>query len=61
MWMPTDMASNPQPQPDDPEQYRRFVEKARELESDESPEAFERVFKKIVPARRGRETQEPKS
>jgi len=28
-----------QPKPDDPEQYRRFVETARELEADESPDA----------------------
>jgi hypothetical protein len=36
----------------DPEQYRRFVEKARELECDDDEEAFERVFSRMVPPRR---------
>lgn len=34
---------------DDPEQYERFREFAREVETDESPEAFDRVFRKVVP------------
>lgn len=38
--------------PDDKEQSERFVEKARELEADESSEAFERVFKKVVRPKR---------
>ena len=29
-------------------QYQKFVEKARELETDESEEAFDRVLKKVV-------------
>jgi len=33
-------------------QSRRFVEKARELGADESGEAFERGFKKIVPPKK---------
>lgn len=36
----------------DPEQHRRFVEAARELGCDESEEAFERVFTRIVPPHR---------
>jgi hypothetical protein len=32
-----------------PNQSSRFVEAARELETDDSPEAFERVFAKVVP------------
>lgn len=32
----------------DPEQYQRFVETARKLGADESPEAFDRAFKKVV-------------
>jgi hypothetical protein len=35
---------------DNPEQSRRFEETARELGTDESGKAFERVFKKVVPA-----------
>ena len=31
------------------EQFKRFVETARELEVDESGEDFERAFKKAVP------------
>ena len=37
------------PKPDDEAQKRRFIEKARELGADESGEAFERVFRKVVP------------
>jgi len=33
----------------DKEQYARFVETARKLGCDESEQAFERAFKKIVP------------
>jgi len=33
----------------DPEQYERFRQAARELGTDESEEAFERAFRKIVP------------
>ena len=34
--------------PDNPEQFERFVETARKLGADESGEAFERAFDKIV-------------
>jgi hypothetical protein len=37
------------PKSDDEEQSKRFIETAKKLEADESPEAFERAFKKIVP------------
>ena len=39
------------PKPDDPEQSRRFVEAARQIEADETGEAFARAFRKIVPSR----------
>jgi hypothetical protein len=42
-------ARKPKPQPDDPEQYRRFVDMAREVEADETPEALDRAFNKVVP------------
>lgn len=32
----------------EPPQIERFKEKAKELEADESSEAFERAFKKVV-------------
>jgi len=37
----------------DKEQSRRFKEASRTAECDESPEAFERVFAKIVPPKKG--------
>ena len=42
------------PKQGDKEQSKRFIEKARELEADESDEAFERAFKKIIPPARPR-------
>lgn len=41
----------PERKPDNPEQSKRFIEKAKELGADESGEAFERALKKIVPAK----------
>lgn len=34
-------------------QKERFIEKARELEADESGEAFERALRKIAPPKKG--------
>lgn len=43
------MAAKPKPsKPTDAEQHARFVEMARTVEVDESPEAFDRVFKRVV-------------
>ncbi len=36
------------------EQSRRFKEAAREAETDDSPEEFERVFAKVVPPKVGK-------
>lgn len=36
----------------DTEQSKRFIEKAREIKADESGEAFERAFEKIVPEKK---------
>ena len=41
--------TKPKPKQDDKEQSKRFIERAREIEADESDEAFERALKKIVP------------
>lgn len=46
------MPRKPKPPPDDPEQSKRFIEAAREIGTDESPEAFERVFRKVITASR---------
>jgi hypothetical protein len=34
---------------DDPAQYERFREAARELGTDNTPETFDKIFRKIVP------------
>ncbi len=42
------MARKPNPPRDDPEQSERFIKKAREIEVNESKEAFERVLDKVI-------------
>ena len=42
------MPRKPKPKPDNPEQFKRFIEMASEVEVDESPEALDRSFKKVV-------------
>jgi len=42
----------PQAKSDNPEQYRRFVEAAREAEADESPDALDRAFERVVKPKR---------
>ena len=42
------MPRKSKPPPDDPEQSKRFIKAAREIGTDESPEAFERVFAKVM-------------
>lgn len=37
--------------PDDPAEYKRFLETAKEVEASEDPKVFDKVFKKIVPAK----------
>jgi hypothetical protein len=48
---PTDKAA--------PEQYARFVEAARELECDDDPAVFDRMFERVVPPRRKPEEPAP--
>jgi hypothetical protein len=43
------MPKRKEPELDPKEQFKRFVETARELEVDESGKEFERAFKKVVP------------
>jgi len=45
-----------QPKKDEKPQKQRFIEKARQLEADESGKLFECVFKKIVPPKRQKKT-----
>jgi hypothetical protein len=44
------MPHKTKPKLDDPEQSKRFIKAAREIGADESPETFERVFKKLISA-----------
>ena len=48
------MASKPKSEPKPPTkpQRERFIEQARKSEADESGEAFERAFSKIVPPKK---------
>jgi hypothetical protein len=46
------VAKPPSHRIEDKEQYERFREFAREVEADESVEAFDRTFRKIVPPKR---------
>jgi hypothetical protein len=43
------MADKPNRKPDDPEQSKRFIDSAHEVETDETEEAFDRAFSKVVP------------
>ena len=40
--------SSPSKKPDDPEQYKRFLEAARKAEADETKEGADRAFKKVA-------------
>jgi hypothetical protein len=42
------MPRKPKPPPDDPEEFKRFIDMAREVEADESPEAVDRAFEKVI-------------
>lgn len=55
------MPRKPKPQPDNPEQFKRFIETAREVEADESPDAIDRALRKVVqPKRSPAKSQPPK-
>jgi hypothetical protein len=42
------MEQKPKPKPDDPAQYKRFVEAARKAEADETEKGADRAFKKVA-------------
>ena len=45
------MPAKPTTKPDknrDPEEYKRFLETAKQLEADQSPEAFDKAFKQVT-------------
>ena len=50
--MPRKPAAKPLlPKPDDPEEYKRFLETAEEVEADKDPKSFDRAFEKIAKAK----------
>ena len=42
------MPRKPKPPPDDPEQFKRFTDMAREVGADTDPETLGRVFDKVA-------------
>jgi hypothetical protein len=46
------MSRKPNPPRDDPQQSKRFIKIAREVEADSSKEEFERAFKKVAKPRK---------
>jgi hypothetical protein len=43
-----DPKPTPPPNADDPEESRRFIDMAREVETDETPGATDRAFEKVI-------------
>lgn len=48
------MTRKTEPKKDDPEQSKRFIAMAREVEVNEDPQSFDRAFGKIIKAPRDR-------
>jgi hypothetical protein len=44
------MTRKTDPKPDDPEQYKRFLEAAKEAEADVTEKGADRAFKKVASA-----------
>lgn len=42
------------PKPDDKEQSKRFIDKAKEITGDDAEESFEHAMKKVIPPDRRR-------
>ena len=43
------MSKKPKLKPDDPEEYKRFLETAEEIEASDDPADLERTLKRIAP------------
>jgi hypothetical protein len=43
-----EMPQKPTPKPDNPEQFKRFIETAHEVEVDEDPKALERALDRVL-------------
>jgi hypothetical protein len=46
------MGKKPEPKQDDPEQYKRFLEAAKEAGADETAKGADRAFKAVVKPRK---------
>ena len=57
------MPRKPKPKPDNPEQFKRFIDMIREVEADESPQAIDRAFGRVIssPKARAKDDQAPQS
>lgn len=42
------MTRKPAPKPDDPAQYKRFLEAAKEAEAEKTKKSADRAFRKVV-------------
>jgi hypothetical protein len=51
------MSRKKRPEPDDKEQFARFIEAAKRIEEPDSIKAFEEAFAKIIKKKRGPKTQ----
>lgn len=46
------MAREPQQKHDDPDQSKRFIDKAKEIEADETEEGADKAFKRVAPGKK---------
>lgn len=49
------MPRKPSPKPDDPEEYKRFLETAKAVEAEKDRKAFDRAFEKVIKRPRSRD------
>lgn len=52
------MARKPRPKPDDIEEYKRFLETAKDVGAEDDPRAFDRAFKRVVPRAKARRSRD---
>ena len=53
------MNVRPKRKPDDPKQYKRFLEAAKEAQADETEEGADRAFKTVVSPKKGKRQASP--
>lgn len=46
------MSEKPKRKPDDPAQYKRFLEAAEKAEADKTEKGADRAFKRVVPSKK---------